>query len=105
MAQDAGQSRPVHLSDAQVKGFAAGQGSLGEPTRPRAVTERHVEALRKGEAIDLEKLPVIEPAARAEEVLAEVAGSRPKAVTDADVGSLAKGKDVGLAKREMIERQ
>jgi hypothetical protein len=57
------QRRPVDLTDAQVKDLAAGKSiGLGKTARrPRALTQKHIEALRKGHKVDLEKIPELEP--------------------------------------------
>jgi len=62
MTRDTLQRRPVDLTDAQVKDLAAGRGTgFGQTARPRALTEKHIEALRKGHKVDLENIPELEP--------------------------------------------
>lgn len=107
MTQEAGKSRPIHLTDAQVKDLVAGRNTVvGEHSRPRAVTARDVEALRKGNEINLENIPVLERIAHVEGVaVSGTSESRPRMLTDKDVKELREGKDIGLEKRETLGRQ
>jgi hypothetical protein len=64
MTEDTRQSRPVDLTEAQVKDLAAGRSTgFGESARPRDLTEEDIEALRKGYEVDLENIPALEPIA------------------------------------------
>src|SRR6266436_3228142 len=100
MAQEIGKSRPVNLTDAQVKDLVSGKGiNFGEQSRPRAVTAKDVEALSKGKEVNLEKIAVLEPTAEYSAV-SETLESRPRTLTATDVEELRQGKDIGLDKRE-----
>jgi hypothetical protein len=59
MAQETEHSRPVHLTDAQIKDLAAGKKSIGfgEMAKPQDLTAKDVEALREGKKVNLEKPP------------------------------------------------
>jgi hypothetical protein len=103
----AGTSSPVHLTSDQIKELASGRGAqFGEPSRPRALTAKHVETLIKGGDVDLDKIPVLERTEHTHEAVAsEISGSRPRVLTDKDVAALREGKDVDLQKREPLGAQ
>ena len=109
MAQESGKSRPVHLTDAQVKELAGGRSvGFGEQSRPRALTAQDVEALHHGKHVNLEKLPALalQPMAHYEGgATGGPTETRPRAITDKDVEALRKGTDIGLEKREPLKRQ
>ena len=110
MTQETGTSRPMHLSDAQVTELAAGKSTVvGEHSRPRAVTAAHVEALRKGDEVHLENIPVLERIASSDNTVVSLTSesmtseSSPLTLTDKDVQELHEGKDIGLEKREPLK--
>jgi len=105
MANEIGNSRPVDLTDAQVKDLASAKGiSFGEQSRPRAVTAKDVEALRAGKAVNLEKIAVLGPVAEYS-AASKTMESRPRTLTETDVEGLRQGKDIGLEKREPLKSQ
>lgn len=96
-----GTNRPLDITDAEVKDLAAGRYSaFGEHTRPRALTDKHVDTLRQGGELKLEGIPVLERSAE-HEGFAESAAphSAPRKLTHKDIEALREGKDVGLDKR------
>jgi hypothetical protein len=107
MAQESGKSRPINLTDAQVKELAAGRlTTFGEPSRPRDLSAKDVEALREGKAMDLEKKPALRPVAQHEGLGPSTSiGTRPRSINDQDVQALRKGLDIGLEKREPLKQQ
>ena len=106
MAQEAGKSRPLHLSDVQIKELASGRKpDFGEHSRPRAMTAKHIESLAKGEHVDFDKLPMLSRVEGRESAMEQIAGVRPQVLADKDIHALREGKDIGLEKRDRLKSQ
>ncbi len=76
----------------------------GESTRPRALTAKHVDALKKGEKVDLDQIEQLPPAADTRGAEA-TAATRPHSLNDDDVKASREGRDIGLDKRERLKEQ
>ena len=78
--------------------------SGGGHTRPRALTAKHVDALKKGETVDLDKIEELPPT-DAKAAAAAAAAARPHPHNADDVKAAREGKDLGLDKRERLKSQ
>ena len=98
-------SKPVRLSDEQVRALAGGKApTIGDGSRPRALSPKQVDALRNGDALKLEDIPVLQRIERHEEADVQYGeASRPRALTNEDVVGLREGKQIDLDRREPLK--